>query len=145
MASIHASALVIHTQGVLIFGESGAGKSSLILEILASQSHFSKLIGDDRLLLEAHHGRLIASSPLAIQGKIEARGLGILEFAFIEKAQIDLLVELSPDPSERMPKPQSHEINGIILPKLTIYQHLPTPQIAKLLTLRIFKSRANEL
>ena len=52
-----ASCVAIGGRGVLIEGDPGSGKSSLVLALLDRGAH---LVGDDSLLIEAHDGRLLA-------------------------------------------------------------------------------------
>lgn len=78
---IHASAIHIGGRGILIEGPSGAGKSTLaamLIEAGTARGLFCALIGDDRVALRAHGGRLIVSSHPAIAGRLEYRGLAIL-------------------------------------------------------------------
>src|SRR5690606_10303186 len=62
--SIHASCVLIGAKAVLIRGESGAGKSVLALQLMTAVQRgglaFARLVADDRVLLEATHGRLLA-------------------------------------------------------------------------------------
>jgi serine kinase of HPr protein (carbohydrate metabolism regulator) len=48
-------------------------------------------------------GRLIASAPPTIKGKLEVRGIGIVEIDSVDDVPVCLLVELS-DAVERMPE-----------------------------------------
>ncbi len=59
--TIHASVVLAGARGVLIRGETGAGKSRLVLSLLhaanAGLLPFARLVADDRVHIEAHHGR----------------------------------------------------------------------------------------
>lgn len=95
---VHANALVLGDFGLLLRGPSGAGKSALALQLIAdwrARGAFAALVGDDRIALEARHGRLIARPHPSIRGLIEARGLGLLRVAYepacVVRAVIDLL------------------------------------------------------
>ena len=61
--TVHASAVLAGARAVLIRGAPGAGKSRLALALIqAAQTGllpFARLVGDDRVHLEAHHGRLL--------------------------------------------------------------------------------------
>jgi hypothetical protein len=58
--TIHASAVLVGHRGILIRGPSGSGKSRLALALLQSAgAGFARLVGDDRIHLEAVHGRLL--------------------------------------------------------------------------------------
>ena len=81
-ATIHATALIVGHRGILIRGPSGSGKSRLALTLLQSAgAGFARLVGDDRIHLEAVHGRLLMRPATALAGLIEIRGLGIVRAA----------------------------------------------------------------
>jgi HPr kinase/phosphorylase len=126
-ASIHASAVAIKEAGVLIRGPSGAGKSSLALALIAAgeiSGFFARLIGDDRISLESRGGRLIARAHPLILGRIERRGLGILEVPCLAAAVVRLVVDLVfPDErAPRWPEPDGDRIrlDGVSLPRLRL-------------------------
>ena len=73
--NIHASCVAIGGKGVLILGDSGAGKSDLALRLIDDGA---KLVADDRTELYAARGTLCARAPKSIAGLIEVRGLGII-------------------------------------------------------------------
>jgi HPr kinase/phosphorylase len=98
---IHASCVAIKGKGVLILGESGAGKSDLALRLMDDGA---RLVADDRTELMIERGRLYARAPKSIAGLIEVRGLGIVAQPFARKAVVALVVKLDAAP-ERMPKP----------------------------------------
>ena len=81
VATIHATAVLCGTRGILIRGPSGSGKSSLALSLLRGTS-FARLVGDDRIHLEIAHGRLLMRPAKALEGLIEIRGLGIRRLSF---------------------------------------------------------------
>src|ERR1700760_1414416 len=99
-ANIHASCVAIKGKGVLILGESGAGKSDLALRLMDGGA---KLVADDRTELTVERGRLCARAPKSIAGLIEVRGLGIIAQPFADKAIIALAVKLDSNP-ERLPE-----------------------------------------
>jgi HPr kinase/phosphorylase len=59
--TVHASAVLVGARAVLIRGTAAAGKSRLALALIAAAQtgllRFARLVGDDRVHLEAHHGR----------------------------------------------------------------------------------------
>lgn len=118
MKTVHASAVIYGRFGLLIRGASGAGKSTLLWQILNS-NRFSRLIADDRVYLEAHHGRLLASPHSCLAGRIEMRGVGIRQLPFENSAQIDGVIDLC-DEVERLPLVKTVEIKGVLLPFLSI-------------------------
>jgi hypothetical protein len=85
---------------VLILGESGTGKSDLLLGLM---DEGGKLVADDRTELYAAKGRLLARAPKSIAGLIEVRGLGIVAQPFAKSAVLALAVRLGTP--ERLPEP----------------------------------------
>lgn len=121
--TIHASAVAIGEDGVLIRGPSGSGKSSLVLGLIDRDPAATRLIADDRIELGATRGRLIATAPAALAGKLEVRGQGIVDVAYRSPAAIRLVVDLlPPEDCPRMPEPPDCrvEILGVVLPRLML-------------------------
>ena len=98
--NIHACCALIGRHGVLIMGESGQGKSDLLLRLM---DEGGKLVADDRAELYAAKGRLCARAPKSIAGLIEVRGLGIVAQPFAKNAVLALAVRLG-EP-QRLPEP----------------------------------------
>ncbi|MEO8558366.1 MAG: HPr kinase/phosphatase C-terminal domain-containing protein [Rhodospirillales bacterium] len=121
MTTIHATAIAIGRSGVLLTGPSGSGKSDLALRLIDGEA---RLIADDQTVLSVKAGRLMASAPATLLGKIEMRGMGIVKLSGLQMTQqapIVLLVELvAPDQIERMPEPERRELLGISLPVLRL-------------------------
>lgn len=122
--SIHASCVIVGEAGVLIRGPSGSGKSSLgaaLVERAAGQGLFARLVADDRVLIAARNGRLVASTPAAIAGLIERRGVGIVPAAHLADAVVRLVVDIELAP-ERMPEPDERTVTleGVALPRLAV-------------------------
>jgi serine kinase of HPr protein (carbohydrate metabolism regulator) len=120
--TIHASAVLMGTNGVLIRGASGSGKSALLLALIALDPVLNVLAADDRVALAAHHGRLVAGAPESLAGLIEVRGQGILTRPYVSPVVIDLVVDLLPlAECPRMPEPDERaEIAGLSLPRLAL-------------------------
>ncbi len=95
-ANVHATAVRVGDRGVLIRGASGSGKSSLALALIDAAPSDAVLIADDRVLLAANDGRLVASAPAPIAGMLEVRGVGLLAVDHVSPAPIDLVVDLLP-------------------------------------------------
>ena len=96
-AAVHATAVVIDEGGILIEGRSGSGKSSLALALLddaRTRGRFGRLVGDDRVLLTARHGRLVARPHPAVAGLVERRGLGLLREPHEPACVVRLVVAL---------------------------------------------------
>jgi HPr kinase/phosphorylase len=115
--AVHATAVLVGAEGVLIRGESGAGKSLLGLALI---ERGARLIADDRLMLSACHGRLIATAPAAIAGRIELRGRGVITKPHEQGGVIRLVADIVEEEGlERMPEPYdlSTALLGITLPR----------------------------
>lgn len=119
---VHATAVLIGTNGVLIRGPSGSGKSLLARDLVThahDRSMFGILVGDDRIGLRLRNGQLIASPHPDIAGLIEVHYRGIVETQFRPAALIRLVVDFVPQPDlDRMPDEAEFrtEIMGLSLP-----------------------------
>jgi hypothetical protein len=124
--TIHASAVLAGSRAVLIRGPAGAGKSRLAFAVIeAARSGliaFARLVGDDRVHIEAAHGRLLVRPDETLKGLIEVRGLGIRRLPYEPVAAVGLLVDLGATDAERLPAPKSAiaELAGIVLPRLAV-------------------------
>ena len=120
--TIHASAVLVGAKAVLIRGPSGAGKSRLAWQLLQSALPFTRLVGDDRVRLEVHSGRLLVRPQAMLAGLIEIRGLGIRRVAFEPAAIVGLVVDLAAADAERLPALGSAttELEGVKLPRLAV-------------------------
>lgn len=122
--TIHASAVLAGSHAVLIRGPSGAGKSHLALRLLAAAEggplRFARLVADDRTLVEARGGRLLARPAPSLAGLIEVRGLGLRRLPYEPAAVVGLVVDLADPGAERMPQDQATTtaIAGVTLPRL---------------------------
>lgn len=120
-STIHATALLCGTRGILIRGSSGSGKSSLALSLLQGAS-FARLVGDDRIHLEIAHGRLLMRPAKALEGLIEIRGLGIHRLPFEPVAVANLVVDLAASDAQRLPGQATSAaiIEGISIARLAV-------------------------
>jgi HPr kinase/phosphorylase len=109
---LHATTVSIDGKGVMIIGPSGSGKSALALELMAFGAG---LVADDRTIVKRFGHALQASVPDTIQGKIEARGIGILNVPVAAPTALVLVVDLGRKSRERVPEKQSHDILGVTL------------------------------
>ena len=125
-ASVHASAVCVGEQAILIRGASGTGKSRLALDlILAGRAGIiaaTKLIGDDRVRLDTRNGRVWVSGVPELEGMLEIRGLGIRRCDFTAEADIALVVDLAAPDAARLPPPERLRtlISGVELPRIPV-------------------------
>jgi len=97
---LHATTVAKHGRAVIIAGRSGSGKSDLALRLF---DRGFALVSDDQTMARKADGRLIASAPPTIRGRLEVRGIGIVEVDAIDDVPVCLFVELS-EAVERMPE-----------------------------------------
>ena len=65
---------------------------------------------------------LRASAPATISGMIEARGIGILSLESVVDIPLVLVVDLvAADDVERLPEPETVEIQGIAVPVIRLW------------------------
>ncbi len=124
---IHASCVIIGEAGVLIRGPSGSGKSRLALELIRearAAGRFSRLVSDDRTVIDLIHGRLIARAHPTIAGLIEQRGLGLTPVPHESAGLIRLVVDLVADEPARLPEPEDliERLCGLTLQRLPLWQ-----------------------
>jgi len=128
--TIHASAVLVGARAVLIRGPSGSGKSALAYAVIrAGESGampLTRLVGDDRVHVEAAHGRVLVRPSGALIGLIEVRGLGIRRLPFEPVAVVGLVVDLAATDSERLPGPETAvaEVAGVRLPRLAVAREI---------------------
>ena len=112
---LHASAVAIGSSGLLITGPSGSGKSSLALELMALGA---TLVADDRVLVtSSSESGILMSAPEALQGLIEARGMGLLN-APCRPARLVAVVDLSTVESQRLPDRHETVIANEVIPTI---------------------------
>ena len=89
---IHATALELYGNAIILRGEPGSGKSDLVLRLIHEEA---KLISDDRVELTYKNRQLYAGSPGNINGIIEVRGVGLLEVGCTGPKPVLLVVDLA--------------------------------------------------
>jgi serine kinase of HPr protein (carbohydrate metabolism regulator) len=114
--TLHATCVAIGGRGVLLMGPSGSGKSDLALRLI---DRGAGLVSDDYTVLTAADGQLVASPPPAIAGRIEVRGLDILDVPHVAGIPVALVIDLA-EPVERLPERATRTIVGIALPLLRL-------------------------
>ena len=118
MATVHASCVAVDGRGVLLLGPPGSGKSDLALRLIDGGA---ALVADDRVEVRAVDGRLQASPPETLAGRIEVRGLGILAIDWQPAATISLAVELLTEARpRRLPDPDEWCFANLAIPLIRI-------------------------
>jgi serine kinase of HPr protein (carbohydrate metabolism regulator) len=113
---LHASTVALDGRAVLITGPSGSGKSDLALRLL---DRGFKLVSDDQTIIRLDGERLVASPPANIAGKLEVRGIGIVEVEHDENVPVALMVALTSE-ILRMPEDRTDLILGVPVPLVAI-------------------------
>ena len=139
--SIHASAVVCGTIGILIRGPSGSGKSQLAFDLIlagrAGHIPATTLVGDDRVHVDARNNTVVVRPAGNLEGLIEIRGLGIRRCDHTSEAIVGLVVDLAADDAERLPPPEalSIRLSGVLLPRIPVGAgYAPLPLIVAALT-----------
>ena len=115
--TLHASTVALNGRAVVISGPSGSGKSDLALRLF---DRGFVLVSDDQTIVKKDGARLIAVAPPTIAGKLEVRGLGIVELDHVENVPVALIVELTSE-IQRMPDDSRERvILGVRMPVIGI-------------------------
>jgi len=115
--NLYASCVAADGRAVMITGPSGSGKSDLALRLI---DRGFALVSDDRTVIRKDGSRLIASAPETIKGKLEIRGIGIVDMETVNDVPIALVVELTGD-MQRMPDDsQQRMILGLGVPLVNV-------------------------
>ncbi len=115
--TVHASSVAIEGRAVLISGPSGAGKSDLTLRLL---DRGFTLVSDDQTIVRRVGDRLIAAAPPAIGGKLEIRGIGIMDMDTVSDVPVALLVDLTSDIQRLPDENRERPLLGVPLPLVSI-------------------------
>ena len=93
---------------VLLIGRSEAGKSDVALRLI---SMGARLISDDQTALSDANGRLFAAAPPSLYGRMEVRGVGIINVNPAPSAPVLLAVRLDETAAvPRLPEPLTHKL-----------------------------------
>jgi HPr serine kinase-like protein len=113
---VHASCVAIRGRAVLLAGRPGAGKSDLALRLI---DRGAALVSDDYTELRLLGGRLLARAPATIAGRIEVRGIGILDLEPAADVPVCLYADLD-SPPERLPEAGSIRLAGTDVPLVAL-------------------------
>lgn len=114
---LHATTVTRDGCAVILAGRSGSGKSDLALRLL---DRGFVLVSDDQTMIRKSGDWLFASAPPTIRGKLEVRGIGIVEVESVDDVPVCLVVELTSE-IERLPdEGRERLILGAKIPLVTI-------------------------
>ena len=119
---IHGACVAVGEAGVLLRGPSGSGKSALALALIETarvRGLFARLVADDRVVLWAVHGRLVARPHPGLAGLVEERGVGIVPVPHLPAVVVRLVVDLAFAP-ERLPERSEVVLEGVALPHCAV-------------------------
>ena len=115
--TLHASTVASDGRAVLISGPSGAGKSDLALRLL---DRGFTLVSDDRTIVRRDGEKLVASAPPNIAGKLEIRGIGIVDMESIGDIPVALFVELTSEIQRLPDENRERPVLGLQVPLISI-------------------------
>src|SRR5688572_30651124 len=115
--NLHASCVASDGRAVLIGGPSGLGQSDLALRLL---DRGFTLASDDRTIVRKDGTRLVASAPETIKGKLETRGVGIVEMPSVQDVPLALVVELRSDVQRTPDDSRERLILGVGVPLISV-------------------------
>ncbi len=130
---VHGTCVALGGKAALLRGPSGSGKSDLALRFLSLPPEGGlqpRLVADDRVVVDPRaESGLIVSPPSTLAGKIEVRGLGIVEVPYLREATLMLAVDLVRlEDVPRMPEESLEriEIAGRAVPLLKLSAFEPS-------------------
>ena len=126
---VHGTCVALGRTAALLRGPSGSGKSDLALRFLylarrgPAALEAPILVADDQVCLVRNDGRLLAKPPDTIRGRIEVRGVGIVEVKSLMEADLALVVDLmSATAIERLPDGKAKaRLLGVELPLVGLF------------------------
>ena len=85
------------------------------------------LLSDDQVLLSRDGDRLIARPPPTIAGRLEVRGVGIVEMPHAASAVVTVVIRMcKADAVERMPEPALQTLAGYAIPAFALFPFEPS-------------------
>lgn len=127
---VHGTCVALGRSAALLRGPSGCGKSDLALRFLflarrgPAAIEAPVLVADDQVEARRSGARVMVRAPATIRGKMEVRGVGIVDVKHLEEAELALVVDLVPRLAdvERLPEVgAAARITGIEVPAIRLY------------------------
>ena len=117
-----ATCVAIGGRGLLIEGAAGVGKSSLALALI---DRGAKLVGDDGVLLERRGERVHASPAPSTAGKLEVRGVGLIDYPAEGDVPLAMVIRLDGAADRYRDSPDWVERAGARLPCVALWPGSP--------------------
>ena len=125
----HGTCVALGRTAALLRGPSGTGKSDLALRFLFLARRGPAaleppiLVADDQVWLVRHGERILVRPPETIRGRMEVRGIGIVEVRSLAEADLALVVDLAPaEAIERMAQTQrTTRLLGVEVPTIALF------------------------
>ena len=127
---VHGTCVALGRTAALLRGPSGSGKSDLALRFLFLARRGPAaleppiLVADDQVWLVRDGERLLARPPDTIRGKIEVRGVGIVEVKSLLEAELALVVDLVAGARRWSGCPRAmprRRLLGVELPRIALF------------------------
>lgn len=116
--TVQAACVAVNGRAVLIESRSDEARTDLLLRMIDRNA---VLVADDcTVCVRQGGGVLLASAPIASRGRIDVRGLGIVEMSHAERVPVDLLVVLLDSPPRFPEEHRIRRIAGIDVPALPL-------------------------
>ncbi len=139
--TIHVSSVAIDGRAVLIGGRSGSGKSDLALRLI---DRGAILISDDYTFVRRVKNQAFASAPERIAGRMEVRGVGIIELPTAQDVPVALYIELSGEPVRLSEGQDRIAVAGLPIPSVALDGHHASAPLKVEAALRLFGLGAPE-
>jgi serine kinase of HPr protein (carbohydrate metabolism regulator) len=115
--TVQTACVAVNGRAVLIESRSDEARTDLTLRMIDRNA---VLVADDCTICQRQDGALLARAPDASRGRIDVRGLGVVELSYAERVPVDLLVVILDSPP-RFPEDQrKRRIAGIDVPVLAL-------------------------
>ena len=126
---VHGTCVALGRTAVLLRGPSGSGKSDLALRFLflarrgPAAIEAPILVADDQVWLARQGAGLVARAPDTTRGRMEVRGIGIVDVKSLAEADLVLVVDLVASKDvERMPEENcTTQLLGVQLPLVRLF------------------------